>query len=324
MDTDISLHVATSADSTIGQGSHASSDFIDYHGSSTYYKGMHSGPFVVDSSLRILPNGFCSQLPNDEMMNNMEAKNVDLNADITCMSSGMPSNTTGWMSIQDLTDNVYPSFHSSKGTFDDMSSLSLSACDSYMPYGDHCQNNFHCEDAKFNVGQSVKQTPGNFSSVGCQPYQFFEIEDNYAVISGISNQYQGSNGEIASFQGNVDNLNLQAANISWPHAPALITGEKQFGCVKREGGVQHQLVDSHISKGKIENFHVEEDPDVCIIEDISHPAPTSRSTIIGNSYNISQSSRYADSQSYMVGSTRLKACDERNILRVALQVGFFI
>ncbi|XP_068469968.1 helicase-like transcription factor CHR28 isoform X2 [Phaseolus vulgaris] len=276
MDADISLHVATSSDSTIGQGSHASSDFIDYHGSSTYYKGMHNGPFIADSSLRILPNGFCSQLPDDEMMNNMKAKNVDLNADIT-------------------------------------------SCDSYMPYGDHYQNNFHCEDAKFNVGQSVKQTPGIFSSVGCQAYQFFEIEDNYAVIPGISNQNQDSNGGIASFQGNVDNLNLQAANISLPHAHALITSEKQFGSVKREGGVQHKLVDSHLSKGKIKNFHVEEDPDVCIIEDISHPAPTSRSTITGNFSSISQSSGYANPQSYMVGSTKLKACDERNILRVALQ-----
>ncbi|XP_052731551.1 helicase-like transcription factor CHR28 isoform X5 [Vigna angularis] len=173
MDADRFLHVATSPDSTIGQGSHGSSDFIDYHGSSTYYEGMHSGPFVADSSL---------------------------------------------------------------------------AYDSYVPYEDHYQ------DAKFNVGQS-----------------------------------------------------------------ALITSEKQFGCVKREGGVRHKLADSHLSKGKFENFHVEEDPDVCIIEDISHPAPTSRSTISGNSSNISQSSRYADSQSYMAGSTRLKACDERNILRVALQ-----
>ncbi|XP_022639293.1 helicase-like transcription factor CHR28 isoform X2 [Vigna radiata var. radiata] len=270
MDADRFLHVATSPDSTIGQGSHGSSDFIDYHGSSTYYEGMHSGPFVADTSLGIFPNGFCSQLPNDEMMNNMKAKSVELNSDIT-------------------------------------------SYDSYVPYGDHYQ------DAKFNVGQSVRQTPDIFSSIGSQAYQFYENEDNYAVMSGISNQYQDSNGRIASFQENVDNLNLQAANISWPHAQALITSEKQFGCVKREGGVQHKLADSHLSKGKFENFHVEEDPDVCIIEDISHPAPTSRSTISGNSSNISQSSRYAESQSYMVGSTRLKACDERNILRVALQ-----
>ncbi|CAJ1936386.1 unnamed protein product [Sphenostylis stenocarpa] len=321
MDADTSFHVATSNYSAIGQGSHASSDFTDYHGSSTCYQGMHDGPFVDDSSLAILPNGFCSQLlPNYEMMNNMKAENVELNADITCMSSGMPSSTAGWMSLQDsqsmLTDNGYSPFHSGNVIFDDMSSLSLSVGDSYMPYGDHYQNNF--EDAKFNVGQSVKQTPGNFSSGGCQAYQCFDNEDSYAFISGISNQYQDSNGGIASFHGNVDNLNLKSENISWSHTQALITRETQFGCARR-GGVQHKLVDSHLSKGKIENFHVEEDPDVCIIEDFSHPAPTSQSANIGNSFNISQSSPYADSESYMVGSTRLKACDERNILRVALQ-----
>ena len=50
------------------------------------------------------------------------------------------------------------------------------------------------DDAEFNVGQEVKETPGIFSSVGCQAYQCFENENNFAVISGISNQYQDSIG----------------------------------------------------------------------------------------------------------------------------------
>ncbi|KAL2946117.1 hypothetical protein AAZX31_U002700 [Glycine max] len=324
MDADRSLHVTTSTDSTIGQGSHVSSDFIDYHVSSNCYQGTYHGPFVADSSLGFVPNGIYSQLwPDEEMMNNIKAENVELNADIACMSNGLPSSTTGWMPFQDsqimLADNGYPSFHSGKVNVDDMSSLSLSACASYMSYGDHYQNNFHCDDAEFNVGQEVKETPGIFSSVGCQAYQCFENENNFAVISGISNQYQDSIGGTASFQGNLDNLNLKAADISWTHPQALITNEQQFGSVKSEGGIQHNFINSHLSKGRTENFYVEEDPDVCIIEDISHPAPTSRSADIGNSLNISQSSRYVDSQSYTVGSTRMKACDERNILRVALQ-----
>ncbi|KAL5162799.1 Helicase-like transcription factor CHR28 [Glycine soja] len=319
MDADRSLHVTTSTDSSVGQGSHVSSDFIDYHVSPNCYQGTHDGPFVSDSSLGFVPNAINSQLwPYEEMMNNIKAANVELNADIAYMSNGMPSSTTGWMPFQDsqlmLADNGYPSFHS--GNFDDMSSLSLSACASYMSYGDHYQNNFHRDDAEFNVGQEVKQTPGIFSSEGCQAYQCFQNEDNYAVISGISNQYQDSIGRTASFQGNFDNLNLKAADNSWLHPQELITSEKQFGCVKREGGIQHNFIDSHLSKGRTENFHVEEDPDVCIIEDISHPAPTSRPAGIGNSLNISQSCRYVGST---VGSTRMKACDERNILRVALQ-----
>ncbi|KAK7400514.1 hypothetical protein VNO78_11723 [Psophocarpus tetragonolobus] len=321
MDADRSLHVATSTDFTIGQGSHVSSD--DYHVSSDYYHGTHDdGPFVARSALGFLPNNIYSQLrPNEEMMNNnMKAENVELNADIACMSDGMPSSTSGWRSFQDsqiMLDNGYSLFHSGKVIFEDMPSLSLSACTSYMSYGDHYQNNFCQEDAEFNVGQEVKQTPGLFSSVGCQASQCFENEDNYAVISGISNQFQDSIGGT-SFQETMGNLNLKAADISWPCAQALITSEKPFGCVER-GGTQCKLLDSCFSKGRTENFHVEEDPDVCIIEDISHPAPMSQSANIGNSFNVYHSSRYVDSQSYMTGSTNLKACDERNILRVVLQ-----
>ncbi|KAL2588149.1 hypothetical protein AAZV13_13G154200 [Glycine max] len=230
----------------------------------------------ADRSLHVTTSTDSTIGQDEEMMNNIKAENVELNADIA-------------------------------------------SCASYMSYGDHYQNNFHCDDAEFNVGQEVKETPGIFSSVGCQAYQCFENENNFAVISGISNQYQDSIGGTASFQGNLDNLNLKAADISWTHPQALITNEQQFGSVKSEGGIQHNFINSHLSKGRTENFYVEEDPDVCIIEDISHPAPTSRSADIGNSLNISQSSRYVDSQSYTVGSTRMKACDERNILRVALQ-----
>lgn len=328
MDADRSLHVSTSTDSTIAQGSHVSSGFIDYHASSNCYQGTHGGPFVADSSLGFLPNGICSQLwPNEEMINNIKAENVEFSADIACMSNGMPSSTNGLMSFQDsqimLADSGYPLFHSGKVIFDDMSSLPLSACASYMSYGDHYQNNFHSENAEFNVGQDVKQTPDIFCPVGGQAYKYFKNDNSYAVIkSETANQYQDSIGANASFQGNMDNLNLKAVGISWSQAQALSTTQKQFSHVKREKGglAQHELIDSHLSKGRTENFLVDQGPDVCIIEDISHPAPKIQSANIGNSLNISQCSRYVDSQSSMVGSTRLKACDERNILRVALQV----
>ncbi|KAL2343988.1 hypothetical protein Fmac_005273 [Flemingia macrophylla] len=312
MDADISLHVSTSTDSTIGQDSHVSSDFIDYRASSNCYQGSDDGPFVADSSLGILPNDICSQLwPNEAMMNNMKAENAELNADIACMSNGIASVSTGFMSLQDseimLADSGYPSFHSGNVNFEDMSSLPLLDCASYMTYGDNYQNGFHSEDAVFNVGH---EKPGIFSSLGYQAYGCFKNEDNYAVItSDISSQYQDSIGGTASFQGNMDNLNLKAADISWPHTQALITSEKQFGCVERERGgksFQQNLIDSHLSKGRTENINVVVDMDDCI--DINRPAPMSQSADIGNS------------QSYINGSTRLKACDERNILLVALQV----
>ncbi|XP_027346537.1 helicase-like transcription factor CHR28 isoform X2 [Abrus precatorius] len=328
IDADRSLHVATSADSNIGQGSHVSSDFIDYHLSSNCYQGTDNRPSVADASLSFLPNGIYSQLwTNEETMNNMKAENVELNTDIACMSNGMPSSSIGEISFQDsqimLADSGYPSSFSTKVFFDDMSPLPLSACASYMSYRDHYQNNFHNNDAEFNLVQEMKQTPDIFSPTGCQTYECFKNEDNCAVrTSDMSNHYQYIIDGTASFQGNMGNSNLKDEDKPCPNAQALIASEKQFGCVKREGGgkmIQHKHIDSHLSRGRADNFQVETDPDVCIIEDISHPVPTSQSADIGNPLNISQSYRYVDSQPYMVGSSRLKTCDERNILRVALQ-----
>ncbi|KAI5406723.1 hypothetical protein KIW84_053127 [Lathyrus oleraceus] len=68
-----------------------------------------------------------------------------------------------------------------------------------------------------------------------------------------------------------------------------------------------------------EGSNDEDDCDVCIIEDISHPAPTSRSAELNNSLNMSQSSRFDYTKPYMAGGTKPKPRDEQYILRVALQ-----
>jgi hypothetical protein len=82
-------------------------------------------------------------------------------------------------------------------------------------------------------------------------------------------------------------------------------------------------IDSQLSKRSNEGSNDEDDCDVCIIEDISHPAPTSRFSELENSLNMSQSSKFDYTQTYMTGGTRPKARDEQYILRVALQVGTF-
>lgn len=270
MDADRSLHVATSTNYTIGQGSHVPSGFIDYHLSLNCYHGTDDGPFVADSSIGILPNDICSQLWTNEEM--IKAENAEFYADMACMSSVMPTSTTGEISFQDsqimLSDSDYPSFFYDNVIFDNKTSVPLSTC---------------------------------ASSMSCD-------------------------GTASNFQGIMGNLNMKSVNKSLSHAQAPIASEKQFDCVERGGGKMIQLkhIDSDFSKGKSENFHVEDDSDVCIIEGMSHPFLPSQSANIGNSLSISQSSRYVDSQPDMVGSTRLKACDERNILQVALQVGTFI
>ncbi|KAE9597142.1 putative DNA helicase chromatin remodeling SNF2 family [Lupinus albus] len=342
MDANTPLHVATSTNSAFCQGSHVPSDASDYYLSSKCYQGTDGSPFVADSSLAFLPGGISSQLwTNNGTMSNTKAENVEFYGDMSHVSSGMYSSSTEGASFQDgqlmLTDSGFPSFFPDNVIFEEKASVPLSACASYMSYGDQSlclkdernelntpyQNSLHNGDAKFNIGQDMKQLCSAFPSMEYQSYEF-KPEDNHTVTtSSLANHKQDIfDGTVSKFQGNMGNMNLKAVDKSLPYAQASIVSEKQFGCVKREGGgrmIQHKHIDSHLSKGSAEIIRVEDDPDVCIIEDISHPVPTRQYADIGNSLAISHSSSYVDSRPCMAGSTRVKACDERNILRVALQ-----
>ncbi|KAL0542840.1 hypothetical protein IC582_017921 [Cucumis melo] len=65
--------------------------------------------------------------------------------------------------------------------------------------------------------------------------------------------------------------------------------------------------------------HVEDDPDICIIEDMSHPAPSNRSLVVGKSVASQSFSIVSGSSTYTgIGSLRNKAKDI-DILKVALQ-----
>ncbi|CAL0312039.1 unnamed protein product [Lupinus luteus] len=323
MNADKSLHVATSTDFAICQGSYDPSDVSDYYLSSNCYQVTDGSPFVADSSLTFSPGGIYSQLwTNEEMMRNMKAENKEFYGDVPCVSNSMYSSTTGGTSFQYsqfmLKDNGFPSIFSDNVIFEDKASEPVSTCASDMSYAAQSlcvkgerdelitpyQNNFHNDGAKFNVGQHMKQLHGSFPSKEYQSYECFKPEDNFTVTTS----------SIASQKQDMD--------ISLPYAQASIASEKQFGCVKREGGgnmIQHKHLDSHLSKGTAENIHVEDDSGICIIEDISHPPPTRKSVDIGNSLGISRSSRHVDSRPHIVRNTRPKAYDERNILRVALQ-----
>lgn len=309
MDADRSFPVASSANSTVGQDSRVPDNFIDCQLSSNCYLGTYGRPVVSDSSIRILPS---QPWTNEEMMSNMKAENGKFNADMasTHMSSGMHSSTTGDISYQDgqivLADSGYPSFSSGNVIFNGEISMPLST---YMSSRDQSfyvkaereqqitpyQNNFHNGAAELNVGQEVKQLTSVFPSMGYQSNECFKNEDTYAVqTSAVSNNYQHTiDGTNSNFEGSVGNLNLKVVDRSLPHARAPIASENQFARVKRRDKeiIQHKHVDSEK---------------------------------VGNSLNISQSSKQVNSQPNMVGSNRRKACDERNILQVALQVGTFI
>ncbi|KAK7252182.1 hypothetical protein RIF29_35960 [Crotalaria pallida] len=321
MNDDRSLRVATSTDSNV------LSDVSNYYLSSDCYQETDDSPIFDDSSLAVLSNGIYSRLwTNKEAMSNMKAENAEFYGDMSCASSSMPSSATGAPSFHDsqfmITDSEFPSVFPDNVMFEDKASAPLSTCASYTSYGD--QSLCVRDDAKFNVGQDMKQLRGAFPSMGYQSYECFKPKNNFTVsTSSMANHKQDIfDGTARKFQGHMGNMDLKVMDKSLPYPCSAIASDKQFRCVKREGGgkmVQHKRIDSHLSKGSFENIHAEDDFDICIIEDISHPAPPRQSADFGNSLNISHASRYVDSRPCMVGSTRPKACDERNILRVALQ-----
>ncbi|XP_004485743.1 helicase-like transcription factor CHR28 isoform X2 [Cicer arietinum] len=302
---------------------------------------------MVNSNMKVermdsgyLPNGACPQFwKNEEMVSNMKAERMDFLTDTTNMISGMHLRTIGRMPFQDSqfmpADSEYPSFFPGNVLFEDSESAKLS-CAPYissedqshivkaerdemiMPY----QNSFHNEDTKLNAGQEVKQLNGMFPTIGCQN-DFFKSEDSDTIVTTENaNYYQALIDETANkFPRNIGSLNSKSLDKSRSIAQASING-KHYNCVVSEledKPTEYKSIDSQLSKRSTEGSNVEDDFDVCIIEDISHPAPTSWSSEPDNSLNMSQSSRFDYTQPYMVGGTRPKPRDEQYVLRAALQ-----
>ncbi|XP_019440268.1 PREDICTED: helicase-like transcription factor CHR28 isoform X4 [Lupinus angustifolius] len=341
VDADRSSLIATSTDSTICQGSNVSSDYSDQFPSLNCYHGMSYRP-VVANTLGCLPNGVFPQFwTTEEMVRSMKVENVESSADKSHVS-GMQSSTTGGMSFQDcqfrLADSEYPLYFPSGVSFENRASVQLSACASYMssegqsfcfkderdelvmPYPYSSQSDYN----ELNVGQEVKQLRGILPSVGCQIYDFRKCEDSDTIVkTERADYYQDTiDGTANKFPGNMGNLNFKSVDKSLSNAQASIATEKRFNCDMGEGEgklIQHESVDSQLSKGSSERSRIEDDSDICIIEDTSHPEPTSRSAEHGNSLNMPQSSRCGYTQSCMGGGRRPKARDEQYILRVALQ-----
>lgn len=66
---------------------------------------------------------------------------------------------------------------------------------------------------------------------------------------------------------------------------------------------------------------VDDESDICIIEEMSHPAPTIRSVIPGKSMKVPKPSNFYESCHYSgLGGSRIKAHSERSVLLVAAQV----
>ncbi|KAI4296663.1 hypothetical protein L6164_036604 [Bauhinia variegata] len=350
MDADRSSHIATSIDSTICQGSNVLSDYTDYNSSLLSCLSTDDRPFVADSYLGYLANGVGYQFwsTKEETMTNVKDEKVEFLADTARVSSGMHSTTSGGIPLQDSKFVSPDSGHSYFGNvlLEDKGTVQPSHCAPYMRSLDQAtcvkgernelimayQNSSHLDDTVFNTGQVIEHLPGIFPVTECQSFDFLKHEDKNTVITSNGSQlYQDINyGTSCTFPVKMGNLNLETSDESLLHAETSIASEKKFGCVKSQGEIElfHcASADSHLSKvgtevihrDFLEKSHIEDDSDVCIIEDISHPAPTSRFTNPGNSLSVSQCSTYDDARPHMAVSTRAKAYDERYILRVALQ-----
>ncbi|XP_052180410.1 helicase-like transcription factor CHR28 isoform X2 [Diospyros lotus] len=81
--------------------------------------------------------------------------------------------------------------------------------------------------------------------------------------------------------------------------------------------VSCQTVQSNIM---VNSYHYDDDPDVCILEDISEPARSNVCSMKKSSFITSHHSTFSDPLTYMgMGGVKLKANDERLIFRVVLQ-----
>ncbi|CAJ2648695.1 unnamed protein product [Trifolium pratense] len=339
MDADRSTHFGTKTDSTICQGSDVPSDFSGHYPSLNCYQGIDVKPAITDSS-GYLPNRVCPEFwKNEETMSNTMVEKMEFLTGNTNMIGGMHLSTIGRIPFHDSqympVDNEYPSFFPGNVIFEDSESVQQSSCAPYissecqsfnvkaeademvMPY----QNNFQND----NAGLEVKQLPGIFPINGCQNYDFFKSEDSDTIVTTENaNYYQDfiDDETAIKFPGNIGNLNFRSLSKSLSVARPSITNGNQYNCGMSELDSklsEYKSIDLQLSKRSTEGSNDEDDCDVCIIEDISHPAPTSRSVEVKNSLHMSQSSRFDYTQSYMAGGTRPKARDEQYILRVALQ-----
>lgn len=312
MDANGGSHIATPTNPTMCQSSNSLIDSHYYVPSLHGYKGKDDKLLASDLSLAShLPHSFGSTQfwQTQEALDVVKGENVEYGADASHVSSNMHSSCTGGIPFQDdqfiPTDSEYTSFyHGNAPPFpfeDKMGCIKGERDESIAPY----QNPFYENYSEFNVGQQMNQ------------------------LNGSQEMNQFSSG-IASLGSHTLYNVYQDKCLSY--VQVLIGTEKQFGYVKSEGegkmiqgsNFDYQIPKSDpelVNRSLLEKSQVEDDDsDVCVIESISHPAPINGLADHRYSHKISQYSAYGDSQPYMSRTTRLKARNERDIYRVALQV----
>lgn len=197
-------------------------------------------------------------------------------------------------------------------------------------------HSFEAFDEAYNffVDRDLNQSFGNLHSTSSQKHNHIKYEKEDIIIASKRSRHSPDSANEISSEADIDGgyLSLSASELYFPGVQPSTSSKMLFDCIKDESEgkmVGSKSMGSNFSevwtdlncKDFSDKSHVEDDSDICIIEDMSHPPPTNRSLANGNSIITSQPSTFSNSLHYTgVGGTRLKTRDERLVLQVALQV----
>ncbi|EXC53897.1 SMARCA3-like protein 2 [Morus notabilis] len=137
-------------------------------------------------------------------------------------------------------------------------------------------------------------------------------KEDHVTYKKVCRSPDNINGRLTMYNSN-GNLKIDASEQYMPFAQPFSSIGNQSMCVMgpRISKVSPESSHSNFSEKSV----VEDDSDICIIEDISHPAPSNQSLVPRNMLVTSQSSAISDNY-VNVGGMRFKAKDERLILRL--------
>ncbi|XP_022142118.1 helicase-like transcription factor CHR28 isoform X2 [Momordica charantia] len=187
--------------------------------------------------------------------------------------------------------------------------------------------NSSCTDL---VDQVKNETMDSLVESSSGPWQSIKVENAfYASDRAFNSQDMACGTSSRPSDGGIQNLyisdqyspNGHSSNLS-NQTLAFIKDGEDCKLTLCRSGVDHPQVSPESTHSNLsDKAHLEDDPDICIIEDMSHPAPSNRSLVVGNSIIASQGSIVSGSPNYVgmgLGSMRHKAKDI-DILKVALQ-----
>ncbi|CAK7350660.1 unnamed protein product [Dovyalis caffra] len=175
-----------------------------------------------------------------------------------------------------------------------------------------------------------QSSSGVLSSVHTQKHVIYTKDDRGGMTLGSSRAEV--EGIACRFPLDSAYLNLNAPEQHLPFAQASNISNMQLICAKDEKQgipIQSKALGSHLSIVSPESIqsnssgsksHVDDDPDICILDDISQPACPNQSFATRKPLVPLQRPTYNDSLHHSaVEGTRVRANDERLVLRVALQ-----